>query len=89
MASQPIGAIGGVDARGVAGAVDRAALERARDRARKPVVLDVGEVVVVDGLGAQGFLRAGHRHIEHAVHGWLPVGLADVHDGLGDLVSRA
>ena len=28
----------------------------------------VGEVVVVDRLGAQGFLRTGHRHVEHSVH---------------------
>ena len=50
-----------------------ARLWNAARSARKPVVLDVGEVVVVDGLRAQGFLRAGHRHIEHAVHGYAPV----------------
>ena len=65
--SQPVGRVGGVDARGEAGAIDRAALER-REIGAKAGGADVGEVVVVDGLRAQGFLRAGHRHVEHAVH---------------------
>ena len=59
--------IGGVDARGVAGTIDRTALECGQLGA-KAGGARVGEVVVVDGLRVQGFLRAGHRHVEHAVH---------------------
>ena len=46
----------------------RARLER-REIGAKARGAHVGEIVVVDGLCAKGFLCAGHRHVEHAIHG--------------------
>jgi hypothetical protein len=56
-----------VDTRCVARAIDRATLERG-EIGLETGRAGVGEIVVVDGLRAEGFLRAGHRHVEHAVH---------------------
>src|SRR6185295_13617072 len=56
-----------VGARRKTGTRDRATLERAEIGA-KTGRARVGEVVVVDGLRAKGFLRASHRDVEEAIH---------------------
>src|SRR6202022_2412438 len=68
------GLIRGIHAGGVSRSGDRTALKCAEVRL-EPRRAGVREVVSVGGLGAQGFLRTGHRNIQQLIHDGLSVAL--------------